>query len=57
MWQGRRKHINIGPAPVRAMLALCKEVLAMVVLKCSRRGSGGHPPGKIWAFRLSEDVS
>ena len=59
MMQGRRKHISIGLAPVRAMLALCKEALAMVVL-CNEvlaKGVWGDPPGKIWAFRLSEDFS
>ena len=58
--QGRRKHISIGPAPVRVMLALYKEALVMLVLcnmKRLQRGSGGHPPGKNWAFRLSKDVS
>ena len=44
--QRRRKHISIGPAPVRAMLALCKETLAMVVLSACEGGLGGIPQEK-----------
>ena len=50
--QGRRKHISIGPAPVRAMLALCKEALAMLVL-CNEtlaKGIWGVSPRKSLGF-------
>ena len=61
--QGHRKHFSIGPAPVRiyVTLALCKEALAMLVLKRMRsqfiEGSGRHAPGKFGSvYRLSEIV-
>ena len=62
--QGRRKHISIGPAPVRAMLALCKEALAMVVLcnEALAKGVWGASPRKNLGFLrtfpnvISEDM-